>query len=461
MNSTIIRIKKKLSKPLAQIPVYLRWIMAIYRFFIHVFRTWKKNDSFRTSSSLAFESLFSIVPLAALSLWLVGAIGQTKHITMLTNYIGKQLFPSFGLDAVDMIRKMASRIRPEYLGTTGAVFTLLISILVFLSVEKSFNKIWGVKNKRGFFSQFSTYWTLVSLIPLMTLMLFLRRFDFPVLNSIWLSVFITIFIFFLTNKLLPNTSVKSIPALWGSLISFVLFYIAKIVVSTYFSSKYFGIYGEIGVFFLMLLWIYYLWLVIIFGATITYVFQRFTYLEYKRFVSSRWASFPGEPLSWRAWSILAFMYKNRELHDSQFLATKVVGETPAMVESLCKRMAEDNILVKVGGRWGFEYKKAEKITMARIIKLFTSPVPPEAGRATGPWLEISDYMLEIAEKINLANADNFSPEAIHNSKSDFAEHSEKQKNSSGKFLNLKDAIKKAVSKSAKKDGEIKKDKNNS
>ncbi|MBU1240873.1 YihY/virulence factor BrkB family protein [Myxococcota bacterium] len=382
----------------------------------HSVRIWINRDIFRISSGLAFESIFSIVPLAALGLWFIDAIGQSTHVKALADYIGRQLFPSFGPEAIDMVRKMATRIKGEYLGTVGAVATLLISIMVFLSIEKAFNEIWEERKKRGFFSQFSTYWTLVSLIPLMTLLVFLRRTDFPVISHPWVAHFTVFFMFFLANKLIPNTQVKTSAAILGSLVSTLFFQIARIAFSKYFSSKYFGIYAEIGVLFLMLVWIYYIWLTVLLGAIVAHVFQRFSYLEERRITESRWAVFPGEPLSWRAWSILDFMYHNRELHDTQTVALSL-GESPELVELMCKQMEQEDILFRVGERWGLAIEDSRKITVARVAKAFAKPIHGDAGKASDLWQELSDYFMEFGERINLTHIDDFK-EIIHDIKAE-------------------------------------------
>ncbi|MBN2722686.1 MAG: YihY family inner membrane protein [Deltaproteobacteria bacterium] len=400
MKKTIARIRRRIGKPLSQIPVHVRWLTAIYRFFVHVFRVWNIRDSFRIASALAFETLFSLVPLAALALWFIDAIGQSVHVKALSEYVGKQLFPSFGIDAVHMITKLASRIKGDYLGTVGAVATVLISVLVFLSVEKAFNEIWEVRKKRGFFSQFSTYWTLASLIPLITLLVFLRRADYPVISSDYTAHAILLFLFFLSNKLIPNTPVKNFSALVGSVFSFTLFQVARIAFSKYFTSKYFGIYGEIGVLFLMLVWIYYIWLVVMFGAIVAFVTQRFSYLEDRRITESRWAVYPGEPIAWRAWSILDFMYTNRELHDSQAIAA-TIGESSDMVELICQKMEDDGLVFSVGGRWGLAIEDAKRISLARVARTFSEIVPAYAGKSSFIWQEMSDYFIEIGEKISL------------------------------------------------------------
>ena len=397
------RIRRRLGRPLHQFHPVVRWLVATYRFMVHVVRLWDQRDCFRMASSLAFESLFSLVPLAALSLWFIDALGQSEHVSALANYVGRQLFPSFGVEAIQMIRKLASRIRGEYLGTVGAVFTLVISVWVFVSVESALNALWGTREKRPFFHQFSTYWTLASLLPLMAILVFLRRTDFPVLSSIWLGHLLLIFFFFLINKLVPTPFVKASGALVGALVSFALFQIARELVSRYFTSKYFGIYGEIGVLFLVLMWIYYIWLILLLGSAISYVVQRFSYLEARRITESRWAVFPGEPIAWRAWSVLDFMYHNRELHDAQSLAL-ALGETPAMIERICARLAEEGLLFAVDGQYGLVIEDARKITVSRVARAFAQPIHGEVGGSTVIWQELSDAFMQVGESVNLVTS---------------------------------------------------------
>lgn len=399
----LARIRRHLGRPLSQFHPVIRWAVALFRFFAHVFRLWDRRDCFRMSSSLAFESLFSLVPLAALGLWFVDILGQSEQMSALAQYVGKEFFPSFGPAAIATIRKLATRIRSEYLGTVGAVFTVLVSVWIFVSMESAINAIWGERSRvRSFFSQFSTYWTLASLIPLMALLVFLRRTDYPVLSNPLLGHVLLIFFFFLVNKLVPRPFVNAGAALAGAMLSFFLFMLARWLVSQYFTSKYFGIYGEIGVLFLVLLWIYYIWLILLLGTVVSYVFQRFSYLEVRRITESRWAVFPGEPLAWRAWSLLDFMYRDRQMHDAPTLAL-ILGESQIVVEDICRRLAEDGLLFHADGQYGLEEENAREITLSRVARLFATPIHGDVGGSTLIWQELSDAFMQVGDHVTLAS----------------------------------------------------------
>lgn len=398
----LVRIRRHLGRPLSQFHPVVRWAVALYRFFMHVFRLWEQRDCFRMSSSLAFESLFSLVPLAALGLWFIDVLGPSEQVSALAQYVGKEFFPSFGPSAIATVRNLAVRIRGEYLGTVGAVFTLLVSVWIFVSMESAINAVWGERRRRSFFSQFSTYWTLASLIPLMALLVFLRRTDYPIISNPLLGHILLIFFFFLVNKLVPTPFVNFMAALVGALLSFFLFALARWLVSQYFTSKYFGIYGEIGVLFLMLLWIYYIWMIVLLGTVVTYVVQRFSYLEVRRITEGRWAVFPGEPLAWRAWSILDFMYHDRRMHDVSTLAL-VLGDSQIVVEGICRRLVEGNLLFYIDGQYGLAEENAKKITLSRVAQLFAPPIQGNAGGATLIWQELSDAFMQVGEQVTLAS----------------------------------------------------------
>jgi membrane protein len=91
------------------------------------------------------------------------------------------------------------------------------------------------------------------------------------------SLGITAVFLLLANRMLPRAHVRWRAAALGALTSTVLLEGGKAVFSAYVASvllsRYEGIYGPYGVIPLFLLWIFYGWLVVLFGAEVAYAVQ--------------------------------------------------------------------------------------------------------------------------------------------------------------------------------------------
>lgn len=95
---------------------------------------------------------------------------------------------------------------------------------------------------------------------------------FILVNNL-LSILISLIIFYILFKVLPDAKIKSKPALAGSLFTAVLFFVAKYLIGIYISnSKYSTIFGSAGSLVILLLWIYYVATIIYLGAKFTKVY---------------------------------------------------------------------------------------------------------------------------------------------------------------------------------------------
>ena len=93
------------------------------------------------------------------------------------------------------------------------------------------------------------------------------------LNNI-LIVTVSILIFYIFFKILPDASVPSKSAFAGAIFTTILFFIAKNLIAIYITnSKYSAIFGSAGSLVVLLLWIYYVVTIIFIGAKFTKVYS--------------------------------------------------------------------------------------------------------------------------------------------------------------------------------------------
>lgn len=183
------------------------------------------------------------------------------------------------------------------LGTVGVVILLWTAIVMLTRIEETFNDIWGVTHGRNWLSRVVLYWSTITLGPVLLvgaiglssgphftktrdLLNIVPVFE-PVLSQLLPVVLISV-TFALFYKLMPNTKVNFGAAFVGGTLagtSWLLFnqfslYLGSRAVN---ASK---IYGSLFLLPLLMVGLYVVWVIVLFGAQVAYAFQnRESYMQ--------------------------------------------------------------------------------------------------------------------------------------------------------------------------------------
>jgi membrane protein len=189
--------------------------------------------------------------------------------------------------------------RSGTLGVTGTVVLIFVAISMLSRIENTFNDIWGVECGRGWFTRVTLYWTILALAPVLLIVALglttsahlVRVKEFVAHTPVFggfifhlLPVIILCFFLALFYKVMTNTKVRWGAALIGGLAAGILwhlnnmmsvFYVSRVVTN----SK---IYGSLFMLPVFMVGLYFLWLILLFGAQVAYAFQnRAAYLQEK------------------------------------------------------------------------------------------------------------------------------------------------------------------------------------
>ncbi len=263
----------------------------MFHIFKNVFQQFKQHQCLHQAASLTFTSLLSLVPLSAVALFLLNTFGVVNNedsplIATLNNYL-----PSYRADEiVSGISEFTNR-NLTGLGVGGFLFFLVISLILFISIENHFNHIWGSPRRLPLMRAFQKYLVFCMLLligPLVIWLIFSQVRNVLISNLFpWISVY---FLFFVMYIAFPNTSVNWISGLIGALVSGTLFQIARSVFAYYFElvwQNYSDIYGTFAMLIILAIWIYATWTVILFGVEVSNTVQRsvFTKKKYGKFLN--------------------------------------------------------------------------------------------------------------------------------------------------------------------------------
>ena len=193
-------------------------------------------------------------------------------------------------EVVSNIQQFINNIDAGTLGALGTVALIIVVIQLLMTIEQTFNDIWGVSKGRSIWRKVVYYWATITLGPLILLTALVltgtAEFSaavthfvrFPVLGKFLLEAtpFIILWIGFgVLYGLMPNTRVAWWAALIGGVIAGTLWQLNSLLNTMYLSRvvTYSKIYGGLGVFPVFLLGMYFSWFIVLFGAQVSFAVQ--------------------------------------------------------------------------------------------------------------------------------------------------------------------------------------------
>lgn len=289
----------------------MRFLYRLLRMGVLIVEGFIKSDVFMLSAALTYQVIFALVPLLVVMLAVVkgagglSSVGGSVQKFLLENILPKVSTSPAGAggeaptDLSTQIDTFIKNVNATAIGVVGFVALLYTSISLLTSIEKVFNRIWGIKEHRTILRRFTVYWTFLTVSPIL-LAASLSMTGFVQSNGLytWLTQHVPYFgkatlmvtpyvvawiMFTGFYIFMPNTRVHPGAAFAGALISgsawegmkTVYFWLnAHMLTSNY---KFYGSLGTIPVF---LLWVYLSWIIVLFGAEVAFAAQHVN--TYKR-----------------------------------------------------------------------------------------------------------------------------------------------------------------------------------
>ena len=266
----------------------------------HSLHQFHENDLFTSAAAMSYFGLLTLFPALLLMLALGKRIAMGSAILndMLTRVV--RVYPGSGEFLDSTIRSLSD------LGT-GVIITCIIVVLwagswVFAVVERALNRIWGTTSRAFLHGRALTIGMigivglLLSLSVLVTSVLValqhlasrlplrvLQRVAFLAVigSAFWqlvfalVSILVTITLFIIVYRFMPNAHVTLRDTLPGAVMGGLLWEASKYIFA--WSLHYFHydqIYGSVGAVVAVLTWGYVSSLILLFGAQLTAVFHR-------------------------------------------------------------------------------------------------------------------------------------------------------------------------------------------
>lgn len=266
----------------------------------HVWTHFQEDRCLAEAASLSYTSLLSLVPLLAVVFGIVAAFPMFSDMSeRLQAMIFDNLMPSTGEQIVPYIDTFLASVGE--LTLPGMVTLILTALLLLNRIEAAFNRIWRIDKGRTLLNRVVMYWAVLTLVPiLMTAAVAISAQKVIAIMGGGSTVspgmyrlgtfFVTWLVITAVFILVPNRSVRIKHALAGAILSAVLFELAKTGFVAYVSNaNYTVIYGALATIPIFLLWLYIVWTVILFGASLAASLTTFSdYGRYETDWPRRW-----------------------------------------------------------------------------------------------------------------------------------------------------------------------------
>lgn len=254
-------------------------------------RFWGDN-LFEAAGSLAYTTVFALVPLATVVFGMLSAFPVYADLrSQLTNYVFANFVPSAARSVQGYISEYS--LNASQLTAAGIIALVLSLLITLTSVESIFNRIWRVPVARPRFARFLVYWTVLTLgtlIAVASMSLSAKLFAMSmfssepgrVLESMMLRMApssIELVAFLLLYRVVPHRTVQWRHALAGALLATVVFEFVKWGMGIYLGTfrSYEKLYGTVAFIPIFLLWIYLSWVAVLLGASFASSLSAFRY----------------------------------------------------------------------------------------------------------------------------------------------------------------------------------------
>lgn len=238
----------------------------------------------RDAAALTYTTLFALVPVITVTYSIIRgmpslqALGQQAHTDLLAYVMpeGSELISQYLVQFSEQAQQLT---------WLGVVFLFATAILLLQTVEEQFNRIWRVEVARSAVQRFFRYWAVLSLGPVLfvvaqgvsSLLASLTLFETGHLP--WIAMIIpwllTTAAVTFVYMLVPNCRVPGKDAVIAAVLVATVFESGKFLFARIIGlfPSYQLIYGAFAAVPLFLMWVYLSWLVVLFGAELTYSFS--------------------------------------------------------------------------------------------------------------------------------------------------------------------------------------------
>src|ERR1051325_5548407 len=318
------------------------------------------------AAALAYTTLLSLIPLLV-------------AFTQVLQQYFRNIFPNFQSQIDSILNVVIPYQSPQLnyhlahfaenaqaASTLGAIVFMVVAFRLFLAVEATINQIWKVRSVRGYRPKIIAFTMLFFWGPLLmglsfttTAMLEKNRylrvlFKQDIIFKIF-PVVVLYVAFMMLFWLVPSAHVKLSAAAIGALITTLLFTLVRwgfgIYADHLFRGRFNVIYGSVGLAIIFLIAIEIMWVVILLGVEISYVWQNLYGVlrasEQQIEDDPRFDTY----FALRGMIEISRRFERREEAPSSYRLAEQFGTTDQQMLRVLHRLEDAKLVKGVGGEW--------------------------------------------------------------------------------------------------------------
>jgi membrane protein len=277
------------------------WITQLRILLLAVRRFYEDKCNLR-ASALTFYTLLSIVPVIAMAFGVAKGFGLEKVLEaqLLAKLEGQ---PEVADRLLGFARTLLENTKGGAIAGVGVAVLFWSVVKVLGNIESSFNDIWGVKKARSVGRKLADYLSVMMICPVLlitassvTVLLttqitaMLERLSFlgyaagMIIFLLSLLPYAVIWVLFtFMYVFMPNTKVHMRSGLWGGIVAGTVYQLAQFAYIKFQIgvSGYGAIYGSFAALPLFLVWLQLSWLIVLFGAEVSFARQNVSDYEFE------------------------------------------------------------------------------------------------------------------------------------------------------------------------------------
>ena len=283
-------------------------------------RRLREHDVLGMSAALCFRTIFTLIPILVLGLLVAKSLGTLEDSQRsLREFLEISGFAQIEtvqdgtaapappeataaptpasaaaparrvINVADELEKIVAGVEGKLtfarVGPVGGALLIWTAVGLLATLEQALNRIFGAARSRSVARRLLLYWSVLTLGPVMlALASYLGRKALSLFDRVallpWLLValgrggpiVVGVLVLAALYKLLPNASIRWRSAIAGAAVATGLWLLAKWGFAVYVERLVLSgnLYGVLGVLPLFLLWLYYTWLILLFGAELVH-----------------------------------------------------------------------------------------------------------------------------------------------------------------------------------------------
>ncbi|HVR41559.1 MAG TPA: YhjD/YihY/BrkB family envelope integrity protein [Thermoanaerobaculia bacterium] len=342
------------------------FIVEFFLFIREITREFWQIEGTARAASLAYTTLLSLIPLLV-------AFTQILKV-----YFGN-LFPGFQTQIDTVLNAVIPYQSPQLTyhlarfaenaqaaSTVGAIVFMFVAFRLFVAVEGAVNQIWKVRSVRGYRQKLIAFTMLFFWGPLLmglsfttTAMLQRNRYLRVLFQGDLIFLIVPIVVLFIGFTMLfwlvPSTRVRLTSAMAGAMVTTLLFTLVRFLFGIYSNYLVTGrlnlIYGAVGLAVIFLIAIEVMWVVILLGVEISYVWQHL--YGVLRATAQHVEDCPEYDLYFALRALLEIgrRFDRREDPPSTYRLAEQFGATDAQLLRVMRKLEDVKLVTPTGTEW--------------------------------------------------------------------------------------------------------------